>query len=151
MVWTLQRLRLIIRKVRYMAARHRYTAAQVAEALHATRGLVYLAAQRLGCDPDTIMNYCKRYPTVEQAKHDARGALRDMAESRLWEAVDRSEAWAVAFCLKTIGRSRGYGERLDLTVSIQAAAARVAAEFGLRPEEVLREARLLLMEVDDEH
>ena len=97
-----------------MASRHRYTAQQVIDALHATRGLVYLAAQRLGCDPDTIMNYCKRYPTVEQAKHDARGALLDMAEAKLFLAVQRDEAWAITFCLKTIGRSRGYGERLDL-------------------------------------
>ena len=113
------------------------------EALTATRGLIYLAAPRLGCDPDTIMNYCKRYPTVEQAKHDARGALLDMAEAKLFLAVQRDEAWAITFCLKTIGRSRGYGERLDLSVSIQAAASRVAAEFGLTAAEVLAEARLL--------
>ena len=133
-----------------MAKRHRYTAQQVIDALKATRGLVYLAAQRLGCDPDTVMNYCKRYPTVEQAKHDARGALLDMAEAKLFLAVQRGEAWAITFCLKTIGRSRGYGERLDLNVSIQAAAAKVAAEFGLSVQEVLNEARLLLMEVDDD-
>jgi hypothetical protein len=131
-----------------MAKRHRYTAQQVIDALHATRGLVYLAAQRLQCDPDTIMNYCKRYPTVEQAKHDARGALLDLAEAKLFLAVQRDESWAIAFCLKTIGRSRGYGEHLDLNVSIQAAAAKVAAEFGLSAQEVLNEARLLLMEVD---
>jgi hypothetical protein len=133
-----------------MAKRNRYTAGQVIDALTATRGLVYLAAQRLGCDPDTVMNYCKRYPTVEQAKHDARGALLDMAGAKLFLAVQRDEAWAITFCLKTIGRSRGYGERLDLNVSIHAAAAKVAAEFGLTVEAVLQEARLLLLEVDDD-
>jgi hypothetical protein len=132
-----------------MAARQRYTAGQVIEALKASRGLVYIAAERLQCDPDTIMNYCKRYPTVEQAKHDARGALLDKAEVRLFEAVDRGEGWAICFALKTIGRTRGYAERLDLNVSIQAAAAKVAAEFGLSAEAVLAEAKLLLMEVDD--
>ena len=132
-----------------MAKRHRYTAQQVIEALQKTRGLTYLAAKALGCDPDTIMNYCKRYPAVERAKHDARGALLDMAEAKLFLAVQRDEAWAITFCLKTIGRSRGYGERLDLNVSIQAAAAKVAAEFGLTTEAVLQEARLLLAEVDD--
>jgi len=134
-----------------MAKRNRYTAGQVIEALKASRGLVYIAAERLQCDPDTVMNYCKRYPTVEAAKHDARGALLDKAEVRLFEAVDRGEGWAIAFCLKTVGRSRGYGERLDLNISIQAAAQRVADEFGLTPEAVLQEARLLLLEVDDAH
>ena len=134
-----------------MAKKPKFTAQQVIEALQATRGLVYLAAQRLGCDPDTIMNYCKRYPTVEQAKHDARGALLDLAEAKLFLAVQRDEAWAITFCLKTIGRSRGYAERLDLNVSIQAAAAKVAAEFGLTAEAVLQEARLLLVDVDNDH
>jgi hypothetical protein len=120
-----------------MAKKNRYTQAQVIAALEATHGMVYLAAQQLRCDPDTVMRYCKRYPAVEQAKHDARGALLDEAELRLWKAVRRDEAWAIAFCLKTIGRSREYAERLDLNVSIQAAAQRVAQEFGLTAEAVL--------------
>ena len=131
-----------------MANRHRYTAQQVSDALTATRGLIHLAAQRLGCNPQTIMNYCKRFPTVEQAKHDARNAVLDLAEAKLFLAVQRGDPWAIAFALKTIGRSRGYGERLDLNVSIQAAAAKVAAEFGLTTAEVLAEAKLLLLEVD---
>jgi hypothetical protein len=134
-----------------MAKKNRYTASQVIAALHKTRGMVYLAARLLHCDPDTVMNYCKRFPTVEQAKHDARGELLDVAEVKLWDAVQRGEAWAITFCLKTVGRARGYGERLDLNVSIQAAAAKVAAEFGLSAADVLAEARLLLLEVDDDH
>ena len=67
--------------------------------------------------------------------------MLDEAELRLWKAIQRDESWAIAFCLKTIGRSRGYGERLDLNVSIQAAAAKVAQEFGLTPEAVLAEAK----------
>jgi hypothetical protein len=132
-----------------MASRHRYTAQQMIDALKATHGMVYLAAQQLRCDPDTVMNYCKKFPTVEQAKQDARGAITDEAELRLLAAIRRDEPWAIAFYLKTIGRSRGYGERLDLNVSIQAAAQKVAAEFGLTAEAVLAEAKLLLLEVDD--
>jgi hypothetical protein len=132
-----------------MAKRHRYTTSQVIEALRTSRGLISMAAQKLQCDVDTVSNYCKRFPTVEQAKQESRVSLLDLAESRLWEAIDRGEGWAIAFCLKTLGRSRGYGERLDLNVSIQAAAARVADEFGLSAAEVLAEARLLLLEVDD--
>jgi hypothetical protein len=131
-----------------MAKKNRYTQDQVISALKATRGMVYLTARRLQCDPQTIMNYCKKYPSVEQAKHDARGELLDVAEVKLWQAVQRDEAWAISFCLKTIGRSRGYGERLDLHVQIEAAAARVAATLGLRAEDVLEEAQLLLKEMD---
>jgi hypothetical protein len=127
---------------------HRYTANQVAQALLATKGMVTLAAKRLGCTADTIQNYCKKFPTVAAAKESARTELLDLAELKLWAAIQRDEAWTIAFCLKTIGRSRGYGERLDLNVSIQAAAQKVGDEFGLSAAEVLAEARLLLLEVD---
>jgi hypothetical protein len=133
-----------------MAKKNRYTTSQVIEALRTSRGLLSMAAQKLHCDIDTVSNYCKRFPTVEAAKQESRVSLLDLAESRLWEAVDRGEGWAVAFCLKTIGRSRGYGERLDIGISIQAAAAKVAAEFGLTAEAVLAEARLLLLEVEND-
>jgi hypothetical protein len=126
----------------------KFTAAQVAAALTASRGLVSLAAQRLQCDPDTIQNYCKRYPTVEAAKRRARDAILDLAEAKLFLAVQRGESWAITFCLRTIGRSRGYGEALDLSISIHAAAAKVAAECGLTAAEVLAEAHQLLLEVD---
>ena len=132
-----------------MAKTHRYTASRVAEALSKAQGMVTIAAQLLGCSPDTVDSYVKKFAVCAQAKHDARNAILDEAELRLVQAIRRDEAWAIAFCLKTIGRSRGYGERLDLNVSIQAAAARVADEFGLSAAEVLAEARLLLMEVDD--
>jgi hypothetical protein len=129
--------------------KQRYTAAEVSAALRESKGMVSIAAQRLGCDQDTILNYCKRYPTVEAVKREARNEVLDEAELRLWKAIRRDEAWAIAFCLKTIGRSRGYGEHLYLNVSIQAAAAKVASEFGLTVSEVIQEARLLLLEVDD--
>ena len=37
-----------------MTTRQRYTQAQVIDALHETKGMVYLAAKRLGCEAQTI-------------------------------------------------------------------------------------------------
>jgi hypothetical protein len=133
-----------------MASRHRYTTGQVIEALRSTHGMVYLAAKQLRCDPDTIMNYCKRFPSVEQAKQDARGEILDETELRLLAAIRREEPWAISFYLKTVGRSRGYGERLDVVVSIEAAAKRVADQFGLTAAEVLAEAKMLLLEIEND-
>jgi hypothetical protein len=128
----------------------KYTAAQMADALRETKGTVYLAAKRLDCDVNTVLRYCKRYPSVEQAKQAARGEILDETELRLVAAIRRDEPWAIAFYLKTVGRHRGYGERLDLHLTIERAAARVATHFGLSVEEVLREAPLLLEEIDHE-
>jgi hypothetical protein len=131
-----------------MAKPHRFTTKQVIGALQDAKGMVSIAAQRLQCTPDTVQNYCKKFPTVAQAKENARTEMLDQAEMRLLKAIERDEAWAIAFCLKTIGRSRGYAERVDLHISVQAVAQKVADEFGLSVQEVLQEARLLLMEVD---
>lgn len=131
-----------------MAGRPRFTTQQVIAALHSTRGMVYLAAKQLKCDPDTVMNYCRRHPSVEAAKSAARGELLDVAELKLWAAIQQGEAWAIAFALKTLGRSRGYGEHLALHLTIERAAARVAGQFGLSVEDVLSEAKLLLEEID---
>lgn len=97
-----------------MANRNRFTAEQMIEALKTTKGMVYLAAQRLGCDPDTVQSYCKRYPTVEAAKVAARGEMIDLAELTLWKAIQNGEGWAVSLCLKTIGKHRGYVERQEV-------------------------------------
>lgn len=134
-----------------MAKRDRYTAQQVIDALKATRGMVYLTAKRLQCNPQTVMNYCKKFPSVAQAKEDARGELLDVAEVKLWMAVQRDEAWAIAFALRTLGRNRGFGDQVNLQIQIQAVAQKVAAEFGLTAAEVLAEARLLLAEVESDH
>jgi hypothetical protein len=66
-----------------MAKKHRYSQAQVINALNSCRGMVYLAAKVLQCNTGTIMNYCKKYPAVEQAKYDARGELLDIVEIKL--------------------------------------------------------------------
>jgi hypothetical protein len=131
-------------------AKQRFAAAEVIAALRASKGMVSVAARRLGCEQETVLNYCRRYPTVEAVKREARNEVLDEAELRLWQAIQRDEAWAISFCLKTIGRSMGYGERLDLNLQIEAVAIRVAETLGLTPEAVLQEAQLLLKEMDSD-
>jgi hypothetical protein len=126
----------------------RYTAAQVADALRQTKGLVTLAAKRLGCSDETVQNYCRKFASVQAAKASARTELLDLAELKLWLAVQRGDAWAVTFCLKTIGKERGYGETLSLHVEIERVAARVAQDTGLDAAAILAEAQRLLEEYD---
>ena len=98
-----------------MPGKPRYTAAQMIDALTATKGMVYLAAKQLGCDSDTVLNYCKRYPAVEAVKQAQRGEMIDIAELKLWQSIQNGEAWGITLCLKTIGKHRGYVERQEVT------------------------------------
>jgi hypothetical protein len=98
-----------------MSDRPHFTAAQIIDALNATKGMSYLAAKHLGCSHETIMNYCKRYPSVMAAKEALRGQMVDVAELKLWQSVQKGEAWGITLCLKTLGKHRGYVERTELT------------------------------------
>ena len=57
-----------------MTTRQRYTQAQVIAALRETKGMVYLAAKRLGCEAQTIYNYRDRYPAVRAEMEQQDGA-----------------------------------------------------------------------------
>ena len=92
----------------------RYTTEQVIEALQATKGMVTLAARQLGCHPSTVRSYIERHPTVAQAHREQREGFLDIAELALMKAVQSGESWAVSFALKTIGKSRGYIERIQV-------------------------------------
>jgi hypothetical protein len=98
-----------------MANKHRYSATEVAQALIDTKGMVYIAAQRLGCTVETIRLYCKRYPSVQAARDAQRGMMLDAAELKLWQSIQNGEPWGIAFALKTIGKDRGYVERHEQT------------------------------------
>ena len=100
-----------------MTSRQRYTQAQVIAALRETKGMVYLAAKRLGCEAQTIYNYRDRYPAVRAEMEQQDGEVDDAAEMKLYQAIIAGEPWAVQFRLRTKGKGRGYVERVQQEVS----------------------------------
>ena len=94
-----------------MGRKPRYTTVQMIKALRKTKGMVYLAADELGCSHATIYNYIKRHPTVAQAFEQERGLFLDAAEIRLKEAVFNSSPWAIRFALTMLGGDRGYAPK----------------------------------------
>ena len=98
-----------------MTTRQRYTQAQVIDALRETKGMVYLAAKRLGCEAQTIYNYRDRYPAVRAEMEQQDGEVDDAAEMKLYQAIIAGEPWAVQFRLRTKGKGRGYVERSEVT------------------------------------
>ncbi len=93
----------------------RYTKEQIATALTRTKGMITLAAQTLGCDPTTVRNYIARFPELQTVLSDERERMSDVAELKLYEAIQARESWAITLYLKTQGKSRGYVERQELT------------------------------------
>lgn len=89
--------------------RLRLTDQQILDALTATCGQVYLAAERLGCAPETIRRRVSRSPRIAEAIAAHRGRLVDTAEAALYRAILAGESWAVRLALATHGQARGYG------------------------------------------
>ena len=100
-----------------MGTRQKFTQAQVIAALRETKGMVYLAAKRLGCEAQTIYNYRDRYPAVRAEMEQQDGEVDDAAEMVLYKAIMAGEPWAVQFRLRTKGKGRGYVERVQQEVS----------------------------------
>jgi hypothetical protein len=92
-----------------------YSAAVIAAALTESKGMVYVAAQKVGCCAQTIYNYIRDYKVVAQAAQHQNGLLGDMSELKLFTAIQNNEPWAIAFYLKTKGKDRGYTERTEVS------------------------------------
>ena len=106
-----------------------YSVTQVVDALHSSAGLMAPAAKRLGCTRQTINNYARIYPTVKLAIANAREDILDLAESKLFTAINSGEAWAICFFLKTKGKVRGYVERTESDITTNGEAIKSSPIF----------------------
>lgn len=100
-------------------SRPRYTAADVIKALRETKGMVYMAAAKLGCSHTTIYNYIKRHTSVRVEYEHQRGELLDIMELKLREAALAGKPWAIQFGLRALGKGRGYVERTEQDITVE--------------------------------
>lgn len=91
------------------------TVKEVEQALKQTDGNVSLAAEGLNVARSTIYRKIKRHPTLETILEDARESFVDLAQSKLRQEVQKGNITAIIFTLKTLGKSRGYVERQEVT------------------------------------
>ena len=98
-----------------VSKKREHTAQRIIEALHDSHGLLTLAAQKTGLGYRTVQRYAEEYPSVIEAVREAKEGMLDLAESKLLESIEKREAWAICFYLKTQGKQRGYTERQEVT------------------------------------
>lgn len=97
-----------------MAGKRKFKVEEVIAALRECKGMVYMAAELLGCEPKTIYNYRDKYASVsdELAKQD--GLVNDTAELKLVQAIHGGEPWAIKYRLSTKAKDRGYVEKQEV-------------------------------------
>ncbi|MCS7068499.1 MAG: helix-turn-helix domain-containing protein [Meiothermus sp.] len=84
----------------------------VEQALRASRGVLAEAARSLGITRQSLYRIVERHGLWGLIE-ELRDEIVDLAEARLFEAVERGEPWAVSLVLKTLARQR-YSERFEL-------------------------------------
>lgn len=82
-------------------------------ALKQSRGLVNPAARALKCSPRTVRRYINKYPTIKEVVSDERENMIDAAEAALFQEIEGGNMTAIIFTLKTVGKDRGYVERVE--------------------------------------
>lgn len=87
---------------------------QIIHAFTQSRGMVALSARSLGITRRALYYRLQQSEKLREALEDAREFALDNAESRLQKCIDREEAWAICFFLKTQGKSRGYIEKAEI-------------------------------------
>lgn len=115
---------------------------EVADALRRSKGMVSIAARRLGISRQAIQQRIQKSTTLQQVRDDAREEMKDTAEMRLYDKIEDGEAWAICFYLKTQAKDRGYVERTEvgnvpgeaLTIGIKAIDYRTGLA-ALKPPE----------------
>lgn len=88
---------------------------QIANALIRCKGMVYVAADLLKtelgeCSPNTIKSRMKQYAWLRELVHDQDELVNDVAELKLFEAINARESWAVQYRLTRKAKHRGYGD-----------------------------------------
>lgn len=104
----------------------------IAAALKATKGLQYLAAERIPMSPTHLSERIKASEYLQDVRDQCQGRRLDIAELNLAELTEEKELGAICFLLKTRGKDRGYSETQQMIVDPQAQAGMLAlmAQFA---------------------
>lgn len=91
----------------------RFTEAQVVEAIQGSHGIKTVIIRKLGISLPTLDHYLDKYSAANQALLDERSVLIDKAESVVVTNLDKDDFMTARFVLTTIGKDRGWVERVD--------------------------------------
>lgn len=119
-----------------MSRPDKFTVEQVKEALKSTRGTVTHAADKLGCEPNTVSAYVKKHASLRAVIRSFRTRRVDTAELQLDKAIAEGARWAVMFTLSTQGKKRGYTQKTEQEVTNKGVVPviQVVYEDGRNPD-----------------
>ena len=88
---------------------------QVIEALRGSMGIVTQAARKLKMQRTYLHKRIRESLVLKEALEDVREENLDLAESKLFEMIQKGDKIAIIFFLKCLGKKRGWVERQEVT------------------------------------
>jgi len=82
-----------------VGTRFKYSTEVMINALRQTNGNISQTANVVGCARLTVITYIDRIPEIREVYMEETERLKDLAVTRLYEAVDRGEPWAVRLAI----------------------------------------------------
>ena len=115
--------------------KEKYTHKQMIHEIREAKGILAVAARRLGCTRQTVYNYLQRHQEIKDAYDDANESNIDFVENKLMMAINDGNITAMIFFLKTKGKDRGYVERREVTgADGEAVKVKMVAVGGIDPD-----------------
>lgn len=100
-------------RVARIEAKYGLTVEEVCKAITLERGLLTEVALRLGVSRSIIRNYIGERPLCAQTLKDAREAMGDVAERKLFDLIEAGDVRCIMYYLTTVHKARGYGVKRD--------------------------------------
>lgn len=91
------------------------TKKQIEAAVRASGGNITQAAYSLGVTRGALYKRMKAMPEIWDVVTHERESIADLAESTLRQNIEKGDVASTIFALKTLGKSRGYVERQEVT------------------------------------
>ena len=86
---------------------------KILNAIPGTGGLIKDIASKLGVHYHTVLNYEKKYDSVQLAIQEEKDKILDEAESNLFARIKEGDEDTSKWFLARKGRDRGYSEKID--------------------------------------
>lgn len=100
------------------------------KAIYAARGNITNTAKLIGLSRCHLSTRINSSPELVKAVEEAKEIRLDIAESKLDEAVEKGEGWAICFILKCLGKKRGYIEKSEAEIANEAKLAELLADIA---------------------
>jgi hypothetical protein len=96
----------------------KYSVKQIVSAISKSGGIKSTIAKRLGCNWETASKLIKFSDETQEAYRCEREAILDMCETTLLTSINSGDVQSSKWLLSTLGRDRGFGEKLEVSGKI---------------------------------